>query len=119
MDEFEVEYFEKSDGSHPAEEFILAQDAKMRAKLLRLISLLAEFGNGLRKPYSESLDDGIFEIRARQGSDITRVLYFFMSGKKIILTHGFVKKTQKTPPSEVSLAKKYRSEHMEGRNKNE
>lgn len=119
MDKFEVDYFEKSDGSHPAEEFILAQDTKMRAKLFRLILLLAEFGNSLRKPYSELLDDGIFEIRARQGSDITRVLYFFMFGKKIILTHGFVKKTQKTPPSEISIAKKYRSEHMERSNENE
>ena len=119
MGAFEVDYFEKSDGTYPAEEFILAQDVKMQAKLFRLISLLEDFGNDLRKPYSELLGEGIFEIRAKQGSDITRVLYFFMAGKKIILTNGFVKKTQKTPPGEIAIAKKYRAEHMERSNQSE
>lgn len=50
-----------------------------------------------REPYSKHLDDGIFELRCKFGSDITRVLYFFYYEGKIILTNGFVKKTQKTP----------------------
>ena len=107
----QVEYFEKEDGTYPAEEFILSQDVKMRAKLFRLLELLEEKGNTLREPYSKSLDDGIFEIRAKQGSNITRVLYFFYIGNKIILTNGFIKKSQKTPPSEIDLAKKYRAEY--------
>ena len=111
MQRFEVEYFEKEDGTYPAEEFILSQDVKMRAKLFRLLELLEEKGNTLREPYSKSLDDEIFEIRAKQGSNITRVLYFFYIGNKIILTNGFIKKSQKTPPSEIDLAKKYRAEY--------
>lgn len=111
MQRFEVEYFEKEDGTYPAEEFILSQDVKMRAKLFRLLELLEEKGNTLREPYSKSLDDGIFEIMAKQGSNITRVLYFFYIGNKIILTNGFIKKSQKTPPSEIDLAKKYRAEY--------
>ena len=111
MQRFEVEYFEKEDGTYPAEEFILSQDVKMGAKLFRLLELLEEKGNTLREPYSKSLDDGIFEIRAKQGSNITRVLYFFYIGNKIILTNGFIKKSQKTPPSEIDLAKKYRAEY--------
>ena len=111
MQRFEVEYFEKEDGTYPAEEFILSQDVKMRAKLFRLLELLEEKGNTLRQPYSKSLDDGIFEIRAKQGNNITRVLYFFYIGNKIILTNGFVKKSPKTPPSEIALAKKYRAEY--------
>ena len=111
MQRFEVEYFEKEDGTYPAEEFILSQDVKMRAKLFRLLELLEEKGNTLREPYSKSLDDGILEIRAKQGNNITRVLYFFYIGNKIILTNGFVKKSQKTPPSEIALAKKYRAEY--------
>lgn len=111
MQRFEVEYFEKEDGTYTAEEFILSQDVKMRAKLFRLLELLEEKGNTLREPYSKSLDDGIFEIRAKQGSNITRVLYFFYIGNKIILTNGFIKKSQKTPPSEIDLAKKYRAEY--------
>ena len=108
---FEVEYYEKSDGTYPAEEFILSQDIKMQTKLFRLLELLELKGNELREPYSKSLSDGIFEIRAIQGNNITRVLYFFVVGKKIILTNGFVKKTQKTPENEIALAKKYRKDY--------
>ena len=108
---FEVEYYEKSDGTYPAEEFILSQDIKMQTKLFRLLELLELKGNELREPYSKSLSDGIFEIRAIQGNNITRVLYFFVVDKKIILTNGFVKKTQKTPENEVVLAKKYRKDY--------
>ena len=112
MQRFEVEYFEKEDGTYPAEEFILSQDVKMRAKLFRLLELLEEKGNTLREPYSKSLDDGIFEIRTKFGSDITHVLYFFAVGKKVILTNGFIKKTQKTPASEITLAKQYRADYL-------
>ena len=108
---FEVEYYEKSDGTYPAEEFILSQDIKMQTKLFRLLELLELKGNELREPYSKSLSDGIFEIRAIQGNNITRVLYFFVVDKKIILTNGFVKKTQKTPETEIVLAKKYRKDY--------
>lgn len=108
---FEVEYYERSDGSHPAEEFILSQDFKMQAKLFRLLELLELKGNDLREPYSKPLSDGIFEVRAIQGNQITRVLYFFVIGKKIILTNGFVKKAQKTPTREIELAKKYRTDY--------
>ena len=71
----------------------------MRAKMFGMIELLQEKGNKLREPYSKHLDDGIFELRCKVGNDITRVLYFFYYEGQIILTNGFVKKTQKTPPS--------------------
>ncbi len=108
---FEVEFYQKNDGTYPAEGFILAQDIKMQTKLFRLLELLELKGNELREPYSKALCDGIFEIRAIQGNNITRVLYFFVIGKKIILTNGFTKKTQKTPKNEIELAKKYRTEY--------
>ena len=85
----------------------------MRAKLLVGLDLLEENGPQLREPYSKHLEDGIFELRAKQGSDITRVLYFFFVGKKIVLTNGFTKKTQKTPLAEIAAAKKYRAEYIE------
>ena len=71
-----------------------------------LIGILKEKGNQLREPYSKNLDDGIFELRCKVGRNITRVLYFFYYKGQIVLTNGFVKKTQKTPPEEVELAKK-------------
>ena len=110
---FSVEYYEKPDGTFPAEEFILTQDNKMRAKLFKLLVLLEETGNELREPYSKFLDDGIFELRAAQGGNITRILYFFVVGRKIILTHGFTKKTRKTPPFEIEIAKEYRRDYYD------
>lgn len=112
MQEFEILFYHKSDGSEPAKEFLLSVDTKMRARLLRIIELLAQNGTDLRMPYSEHLVDGIFEIRAKSGSNISRVLYFFVIGRRIVLTNGFVKKTQRTPKKEIELSKKYRNEFL-------
>lgn len=117
MREYDVDFFIKENGDCPVREFLASLDKKMRAKLLMDIDLLEENGPLLREPYSKHLDDGIFEIRVKQGSDITRVLYFFFVGKKIILTNGFTKKTQKTPQSEIATAKKYRAEYLERKEK--
>ena len=109
MKGYEVNFFRKEDGSCPVEEFFSSLDAKMRAKLLMAVALLETNGPQLREPYSKPLDDGIFEIRAKQGTNITRVLYFFFVGKQVILTNGFVKKT---PAAEIATAKKYRAEYL-------
>ena len=114
MPNFEVEYYKKSDGTYPAEEFILEQSLKMQARIFRSIELLEIKGNELREPYSKFLKDGIFELRTQQGSDIARVLYFFVVGHKVILTNGFIKKTQKTPDEQIELAKKYKFDYENG-----
>lgn len=114
---FSVEYYVKQDGSCPVEEFILSLDDKMQAKIFRSLELLEEFGNQLREPHSKQLIDGIYELRVKQSSNITRVLYFFYINKKIILTNGFIKKTQNTPERQIDIAKKRRFEYLkrEGR----
>ena len=111
MKEYHVEFYERENGEKPAEEFLKKLDARMLAKVLRTIDLLEEFGPALRLPYSEHIVDDIFELRIKQGGDITRMMYFFMTGKQIILLNGFVKKTQKTPKMEISKAKKYREDY--------
>jgi len=113
MPDYEVSFYEKSDGSEPAKEFILSLEPKMRAKVLRTIDLLATNGPELREPYSKSLGDGILELRTKVGSDISRVLYFFVIGRRIILTNGFIKKTQKTPRYELERAKRFRDDYIQ------
>lgn len=105
MQEYEIEFYDKADGSEPAKEFILALDAKMRAKVVRTVGLLREEGPSLREPYSKHLEDGIFEIRTKFGSDITRVLYFFVIGRRIILTNGFGDRACKAVPCRLSQPK--------------
>lgn len=109
---FVIEFYKTTESDCPVREFLDLLDYKMRAKALRMIMLLEEHGNELRQPYSKALDDGIFELRAKQGSDIIRILYFFIIGRKIILTNGFIKKTQKTPAKEIETAKQYRKEYL-------
>jgi phage-related protein len=106
-----VEFYEKRNGEEPAKDFILSLDTKMRAKVLRVIDLLETNGPILGMPYSKPLGDGIFELRVQYSTDIIRVLYFFFRGKKIILTNGFVKKTQKTPYRVVERARNYRQDY--------
>lgn len=115
MQDFEIIFYDKPDGTEPVKEFLLSVDNKMRARALQTINLLAANGTDLRMPYSQHLTDGIFEIRVKSGSNISRILYFFVIGKKIVLTNGFIKKTQKTPKNEIELAKKYRNEYLNRR----
>ena len=110
--EYEAIFYDLPDGSEPAKDFIDSQPPKMATKILRVIGILEETGPMLREPYSKPLGDGIFELRAKVGTDITRVAYFFIVGKKVILTHGFVKKTKETPPEEIERAKLYRTEYL-------
>ena len=110
---FEIIFYEKKNGKKPAEEFLFNSDVKMRAKLTGLLKILQEYGNMLREPYSKSLGNGIFEIRCKADNNISRVLYFFYANKKIILTNGFIKKSQKTPQNEIIVARKYRADYIE------
>lgn len=107
-----VEFYETENGEKPGLDFINTLEVKLRAKVFRDLGLLENKGNELRLPYSEHLDDGIFELRTIQGNNIVRNLYFFIVGKKIIITHGFRKKTKKTPPAEIQKAKNYREDYF-------
>ena len=91
---FEVEFYEKENGNQPVREFIISQENKMIAKILDMINLLQDNGHQLREPYSKALENGLFELRIKSGSNISRIIYFFYVDRHIILTNGFVKKTQ-------------------------
>lgn len=107
-----VTFYKKPDGTKPVLDFLKDLDDNMRGKFTYVMTLLQEKGTSLRMPYSRPVDSGIFELRMKFGSDITRVLYFFVDGNEAILTNGFVKKSEKTPQSEITLAKKYRDDYL-------
>lgn len=107
----DVEFYTTKNGKKPARDFLNSLDPKMRAKMVRMIELLENNGSDLRMPYSEYLGNGIFELRAKVGSDISRELYFFFFGHKAILTNGFIKKTQKVPREQLKLAEKYKRDY--------
>ena len=115
---FEIDAYKLENGKAPAWEFVKGLDKKMQAKALAALDLLAEYGNQLREPYSKSIGDGLFELRIKFSSDISRIFYFFVVDNKIILTNGFIKKTMKTPKGEIELARKYKKDY-ERRYRNE
>ncbi len=116
MQSFEVIFYQKDNGEEPVKEFILTLDVKMRAKVARSISILERNGTKLQEPFSKYSGNGIFELRISFSSDISRIFYFFFSGKRIILTNGFIKKTQKTPQSEIDKAIRYKKDYIDRRN---
>jgi phage-related protein len=69
-----------------------------------------EFGWPIGMPYCRSLGHGLWEVRADlDGARIARVI-FWIDGTEMILLHGFEKKTQKTPPHDIDLARKRKKE---------
>ena len=113
---FDIEFYTLPNGRKPVEEFMDSLPPKMRTKAVDSLEILRQYGNQLREPYSKSIGDGILELRIRFASDISRVFYFFFYGNKIVLTNGYIKKTQKTPLGEIATAKKYKADY-ERRNK--
>lgn len=109
---FIVDFFIRNDGGCPTAKFLDSLDIKMRAKCLRLLALLEHNGNDLKEPYSKAIGNGLYELRVKQGNNITRFLYFYSTEHRIIVTNGFVKKSQKIPKREITLANKYREEYL-------
>ncbi len=108
---YRVEFYETEEGRIPVQEFILDCEPKMRSKIFQIIDLLGRNGPSLRMPYSKYLSDGIFEIRIKQGSDHSRILYFFIKDRRIVLTNSFVKKSKRTPSREIEKAENYRADY--------
>ena len=112
-EEFVIIFYKKDDGTEPAKEFLDGLDNKMRAKMIRTVELLRDYGYELREPYSKHLNNGIFELRAKVSTDITRVLYFFLFRVgKLYLHTALSRKTQKTPQSEIEKAENYRRDYL-------
>ena len=92
------------------EKEILSLPDGLLARYLRLTDLMFEFGSNLGMPHTKPLDGGLFELRVKSKEGIARVFFCTKIGKKIIMLHSFVKKSQKTPKKELRLAKTRMSE---------
>jgi phage-related protein len=84
------------------EDFISKLEKPTIAKVLRMIDLLEHFGHQLGMPHSKKIDRSLFELRVR-GHQEVRLLYAFHKNKVVVL-HGFLKKSQKIPQKEIILA---------------
>ncbi|MBI2799143.1 MAG: type II toxin-antitoxin system RelE/ParE family toxin [Gammaproteobacteria bacterium] len=91
---YEIEYF------HPRVPVDVVAD------YARLVELLVDHGPNLRLPHSRAMGDGLFELRPRGRSGIGRAFYCYLVGKRTVVVHAFIKKTQQTPDKELKLARK-------------
>lgn len=84
------------------ERFIDSHDVGTQTKIGRTIGLLEKYGHQIGPPHSKKVSRDLFEIRIRGNIEV-RIFYAFHK-QKIILLHGFVKKSQKTPRNELEIA---------------
>jgi phage-related protein len=82
----------------------------IRASYARLTELLEEFGLDLRMPHSRAMGGWLFELRPKGREGIARVFYCMKVGKRIIVLHSFIKKTQETPKRELDIARRRQKE---------
>ena len=109
-----LEFYRTATGFSPIEEFLDSLNDKQAAKIAWVLRIIRDYERISREYFKKLVGtDDIWEIRIKFGKDTFRILCFFDDGKNIVLTNGFVKKSQKTPPSEIKLAEKRKKEYRE------
>jgi len=79
--------------------------ADIRAKLVHIATLIAEFGlPNIGEPYIRHIQDKLWEIRAKGKDGIGRSLYITATGRRVVILRNFIKKTKKTPKKEIKIA---------------
>jgi len=89
---------------------VFALPTGIRADYLRLVDMLQKHGVDLRMPYSRAIGGGLFELRPKGREGIGRVFYCMQTGKRIVVLHSFVKKTQHTPLAQWRIARRRQAE---------
>jgi phage-related protein len=97
---------ETAAGTVPVAEFVDALGPQAQAKFIRSLELLEEQGLLLREPWVKNIQGipKLRELRFTSFGEIYRVFFFPVSGRKLILLHGFKKKSQETPKRELQTA---------------
>ncbi|WP_430883376.1 type II toxin-antitoxin system RelE/ParE family toxin [Fusibacter sp. JL216-2] len=111
---FEIIYYHK-DGQCPILDFLMKLPKKDRAKILREVDLLQDFGLQLGMPHVKKMKgtDDLWELRVKQGSDNYRIFYFTLKAKRFVLLHAFQKKSQKTPKKDIEIAEHRKTDFLE------
>jgi len=106
---FTLEWYYDKNGKSVAYDFFCESTEDLQDKFLVLVKKMGDFGKifDIRKFRNEG--DGIYAFKPQPD----RYLSFFTDNKKIIVTNGFKKKTEKLPKNEKDLAMKYRQDYLE------
>ena len=85
---------------------IRALPAGFVARFIRYAERMELFGPDLGMPHTRSMGGGLFELRIKAAEGIARVFYCTVIDRRIVFLHSFVKKTEKTPPKELEIARR-------------
>jgi phage-related protein len=96
-----ITYYDNS-----VQEEILAMPAGFLGRYLRYSDRMEIYGPDLGMPHTRAMGDGLFELRLKAAEGIARIFYCIMVGRKIVVLHHFIKKTDKTPPRELETARR-------------
>lgn len=109
---YSIHYYSES-----VQTVILALPTTLQARYIGLTDRMRVVGANLGEPHTKALGDGLFELRLMGAEGIARVMFCTLSGRRIVMLHGFVKKTQKTPRTELAIAMRRMKEvkHVEAR----
>lgn len=116
MEKPKFEFYTRPNGHNEFLEFYNTLPYKDRRKLMATIEMIEREGMiiAFQLELVKKLDYEIYEIRSKISSNIQRVLYFHKdNNNRYIITHGFTKKTQKTPVREIQHAKAIKAEYEE------
>lgn len=104
--DFDARYYTDQNGRKPVQDFLEEVFDKNYALWSECVASIEKIKHRIyhKEPFSKVLGSGLLEIRVRSKNDTARIIYAFAKGKQIILLHGFIKKTQKTPLKELEIA---------------
>ena len=112
-----VNFYRTESDNCPVENFLDSLSGKQAQRVVWVLQLIEELDTVPAKYFKKLINtDDIWEVRVQVGRNIFR-LFGFLDGSDLILNHAFQKKTQKTPPKEISLAEKRKSEYFKRRKK--
>lgn len=96
--------YQEEDGTVPFRVWFASLGEKAQDKCMVRIERLGELGHELRRPETDILRDGIYELRTKHQRVNYRVFYFFHGQEAAVLSHGMTKQQDAVPPSEINRA---------------
>jgi phage-related protein len=85
---------------------LLDLPATLQARYVHLTARMEAYGADLGMPHTRAMGEGLSELRLKGAEGIARVLYCTLPDRRIVMLHQFVKKSEKTPPRELAVARR-------------
>ena len=108
-------FFRTEAGGEPVRDWLRSLPSPEDRKRIGEAIKTVEFGWPVGMPVCKPMGDGLYEVRTSLAENrIARVIFYIDKKSRMVLLHGFIKKTQKTPDEDLALARKNKNNHQRG-----